>query len=366
MTDFDSLVARARKSPARIALPEATDPRILQAASEAATDGRCHPLLIGDKKEITARAKELSLSLEGADIIDTQTTPLLSELASALYEKRKHKGMTEAEAADALKEPLVFACTLVHAGKADGCVAGAVIATADVTRSALQIVGAASDASIVSSFFLMNMKQEFQPLQGITVFADCALVVDPDATELAEIALQTARSTKQLLGINPVVAMLSFSTAGSAKHEHVEKVQAATRIARDSFANIDSQWKLIGDVQLDAAVIPEILAQKAPALSDTLKAGSGTAEKNNATDLPNILIFPTLDAGNIGYKLCERFGGCDAIGPVLQGLAKPVNDLSRGCKVNDISRILAITSLQAATRAATASDKMLDKPDSTR
>jgi len=355
MTDFDSLVARARKSPARIALPESTDPRILQAASEAADDGRCHPILIGGKNEIAAQAAELSLSLDGIEIIDTQTTPLLPELVSALYEKRKHKGMTEAAAADALKEPLTFACTLVHAGKADACVAGAVIATAEVTRSALQIVGAAPEASFVSSFFLMNMKQEFQPLQGITVFADCALVVDPDATQLAEIALQTAKSTKQLLGINPVVAMLSFSTAGSAKHKHVEKVQAATRLAKESFASTDSGWKVIGDVQLDAAVVPEILAQKAPALSETLKASDETVENNNATNLPNILIFPSLDAGNIGYKLCERFGGCDAIGPVLQGLAKPVNDLSRGCKAADILRILAITSLQAATQAETTS-----------
>jgi len=339
MTDFDSLVARARKSPARIALPEATDSRILQAAVEAAADGRCHPLLIGVKADIEAQAKELSLSLEGIEVVDIPTTPLLPLLVSALHEKRKHKGMSEADALKALQEPLVFACTLVHAGEADGCVAGAVIATADVTRSALQIVGPAADASFVSSFFLMNMKHDFQPLQGITVFADCALVVDPDAQQLSEIALQTAISTKQLLGTDPIVAMLSFSTAGSANHQHVEKVQAATLLAEESFAKMDPQWKVIGDVQLDAAVMPEILQKKAPHHSEKLQTGQ----------LPNILIFPTLDAGNIGYKLCERFGGCDAIGPVLQGLAKPVNDLSRGCKADDVSRILAITSLQAAS-----------------
>ena len=250
---------------------------------------------------------------------------------------------------EALQEPLVFACTLVHAGKADGCVAGAVIATADVTRSALQIVGSAPEASFVSSFFLMNMKHNFQPLRGITVFADCALVVDPDARQLSEIALQTATSTKQLLGVTPVVAMLSFSTAGSAKHQHVEKVQDATRLAEKSFANTDVEWKVIGDVQLDAAVVPEILAKKAPAHSEKLNTGTSSDSNNQAALLPNILIFPTLDAGNIGYKLCERFGGCDAIGPVLQGLAKPVNDLSRGCKASDVSRILAITSLQATS-----------------
>ena len=349
MSEFDSLVARARKSPARIALPEATDPRILQAASEAAADGRCHPILIGDKSRIMAKAEELSLTLDGIEIIDAQKTPLLSKLASALHEKRKHKGMTEADALNALQEPLVFACTLVHAGEADACVAGAVIATADVTRSALQIVGSAPDASFVSSFFLMNMKHDFQPLQGITVFADCALVVDPDAKQLSEIALQTAISTKQLLGTNPVVAMLSFSTAGSAKHQHVEKVQSATRMAEESFAITDPEWKVIGDVQLDAAVIPEILTKKAPEHAEKLKASEQTITNGSATQLPNILIFPTLDAGNIGYKLCERFGGCDAIGPVLQGLAKPVNDLSRGCKASDVSRILAITSLQAAS-----------------
>ena len=261
--------------------------------------------------------------------------------------------MTKESAMEALQDSLTHACTLVHTGQVDACVAGAQYPTADVTRSALQIVGTASDASFVSSFFLMIMKHDFQPLNGIIAFADCALMVDPNAEELAEIAIQTGNSTSALMGNTPRIGMLSFSTASSAKHPHVEKVQNATaqvkKFCKDSTQHGD--WKVIGDVQLDAAVIPDILNQKAPAFASELGINNDSTDPDNhvSESLPNVLIFPTLDAGNIGYKLCERFGGCDAIGPVLQGLARPVNDLSRGCKTSDIERILAITSLQASS-----------------
>lgn len=337
MSAFDALITRAQNSPARVVLPEATDSRVLEAALQAQGDGRCHPVLVGEKKSIYRAAKEFALPVDELQTIDILNIKQRQELAEILFEKRKHKGMTIEGAQSALADPLTYACTLVHAGQADACVAGAGYATADVTRAALQIVGAAKNASFVSSFFLMTMKHQFQALSGITVFADCALVIEPDATELSEIAVQTARSTAALLGTTPVVAMLSFSTDGSAKHPRVIKVQEATALTNDIFTKENPQWKVVGDVQLDAAVVPEILQKKAPDF----------AAKLGTDALPNILVFPNLEAGNIGYKLCERFGDCDAIGPVLQGLARPVNDLSRGCKTEDISRILAITSLQA-------------------
>lgn len=346
MSAFDDLITRARQQPARVALPEATDPRIVEAAINAAADGRCTPVLVGKKNEIIASAAEPA-GVEKLEIIDTSSIAADDPVATALFERRKHKGMDLEGAVHALSDPLTYACTLVHSGDVDACVAGAEYATADVTRTAMQIVGTASDASFVSSFFLMVMQHDFQPLKDIVAFADCALMVDPNAEQLAEIALQTAHSTTALLGTTPRIGMLSFSTAGSAKHPHVEKVQNATAQVRKACSGTTDRadWKVIGDVQLDAAVIPGILSQKAPEFANELGLNENPHEPS--AKLPNVLIFPTLDAGNIGYKLCERFGGCDAVGPVLQGLARPVNDLSRGCKTSDIERILAITSLQA-------------------
>lgn len=339
MSAFDILIERAKQSPARVALPESTDPRVLEAAVAAAADGRAEPVLIGRTKEIHKAAGN-SFDISNIDIIDIDTDSNRNDLASALYERRKHKGMSETDALAALDDPLTYACTLVHRGDVHGCVAGAEYATANVTRTALQIVGTAKGSSFVSSFFLMVMKHAFQPVKDILVFADCALMVDPDANQLAEIAIQTGNSTETLLKSTPRIALLSFSTDGSAKHPHVEKVQQATQLANSDCPATD--WTIIGDVQLDAAVIPEILEKKAPGLASRM----GT-DSNGNPQLPNVLVFPSLDAGNIGYKLCERFGGCDAVGPILQGLARPVNDLSRGCKAADIEKLLAITSLQA-------------------
>jgi len=343
MSAFDALIRRAQQSPARVALPESCDPRVLEAAVTAASDGRAVPVLVGKRQEIEAAAKNSNINLDNIEIIDTASNSEKESLAASLQQRRKHKGMTLDAALSALDDPLTYACTLVHTGQLDGCVAGAEYPPADVTRTAMQIVGTASGASFVSSFFLMLMQHDFQPLKDIVVFADCALMVDPDAEQLAEIAQQTGDSTESLLGNPPRIAMLSFSTAASASHPNVTKVQQATAIVKSSCKNEKrQQWKVIGDVQLDAAVIPEILEKKAPDYACEL--GS---DKDGNLKLPNVLVFPSLDAGNIGYKLAERFGGCDAIGPVLQGLARPVNDLSRGCKTRDIENIMAITSLQA-------------------
>lgn len=344
MSAFDILIERAKLSPARVALPESTDLRVLEAAVAAEADGRAKPVLIGRTKEIHQAASD-AFDISSIDIIDIDADAERRQLANALYQRRKHKGMSESDAISALDDPLTYACTLVHCGDVDGCVAGAEYATADVTRTALQIVGTAEGSSFVSSFFLMVMKHDFQPVQDILVFADCALMVDPDANQLAEITRQTGNSTQALLKSVPRIALLSFSTDGSARHPHVEKVQEATRLANAaalSGGKPAADWTIIGDVQLDAAVIPEILEKKAPGLASQM--GS---DENGNQQLPNVLIFPSLDAGNIGYKLCERFGGCDAVGPILQGLAHPVNDLSRGCKASDIEKLLAITSLQA-------------------
>jgi len=356
MSAFDALIERARKAPARVALPESTDPRVLEAAVTAMADGRARPVLVGDTNAIHKAANE-RFDLSGIEIIDVNTevsgNPAVEKntLANALYERRKHKGLSESDALAALDDPLTLACTLVHTGAVDGCVAGAEYATADVTRSALQIVGTGKGASFVSSFFLMVMDKDFHPVRDIVVFADCALVVDPDAEQLAEIAQQTGGSTEALLGKTPRIALLSFSTDASAKHPHVEKVREAPELAKNKAkaagSTTGSAWTIIGDVQLDAAVIPEILQKKAPAFAADMQL-----DDKGHQQLPNVLVFPSLDAGNIGYKLCERFGGCDAIGPVLQGLARPVNDLSRGCKASDIEKILAVTSLQAAGNVA--------------
>lgn len=330
MSGFDLITDRARQQPARIVLPEGDDPRVIEAAIAAQVAGTAKPCLLGTTESVNHAASSAGLEIEGIKIIDPVTFPERPALVDALVERRKHKGMTAEKADIALKDFLNFACMMVSESYMDGCVAGAVYPTADVVRTAMQLVGKASDANFVSSLFCMIMKHEFQPVQDIMMFADCALVIEPDAEQLAEIAIQTGQTAQSLLGLEPAIAMLSFSTAGSANHAAVEKVQTATRLAQSR----QPDWTIIGDVQLDAAVIPEILQKKAPDMAEG--------------PLSNILIFPSLEAGNIGYKLCERFGGCDAIGPVLQGLAKPVNDLSRGCKARDIENILAITSAQAS------------------
>lgn len=326
---FETLLQQAKTQPTDIVLPEGNDPRVIEAASKAADAGLARPILLGDNDEIEQIASSQNIPLNGVTLLDPSIDKARGSLIQSLHKVREKKGMTLEKASSTLEDNLHYACMMVKEGFAAGCVAGAVYPTATVVRTAMQLIGKHPEYSFVSSFFIMLMTQPFHPIKDVVLFADCALVINPDEKELAEIAVMTGDSAINLLAMKPEVAMLSFSTAGSAKHQSVTKVQKATALARSSRPD----WRIIGDVQLDAAVIPDILASKAP---------------DQATDSPaNILVFPTLDAGNIGYKMCERFGGAEAIGPVLQGLARPVNDLSRGCKTEDIFNILAVTVVQS-------------------
>ncbi|MBB3143588.1 phosphate acetyltransferase [Halomonas organivorans] len=334
MKALNRILERARRSPRRIVLCEGEDERVLRAAVRAAEDGIAHVILVGNRDAMAAVARTEGLGLSDVELIDPATSPLVEPLGEALFALREKKGMTREQAEAAVREPLCFANLLVREGHADGSVAGAVNTTADVVRSAIQLLGLAPGSRLVSSFFLMMLCQPFHSLKGGMIFSDCGLVIDPDAEQLAQIAMAAADSAEALLGEEARVAMLSFSTSGSARHGNVEKVVQAARsvkAARPGLA-IDE------DVQLDAAIVAEIAERKLP----------DSKVKGNA----NVLIFPDLEAGNIGYKLAERIGGAEAIGPLLQGLARPANDLSRGCSVDDIYHVIAVTTVQAQAAEA--------------
>jgi len=327
MSAFDRILDKARAQPRRIVLPEALDERILTAACQAFEQRIAQPVLLGIEEEIRALASTVNLSIDGIDVVDPASSPARNTYVDLLTELRAHRGMTPEKATIKLNDPLTFACLMVRAGDADGCVSGAITATAKVVSNAMRYVGKRAGEKQVSSFFIMQMRDE-HPVDDVLIIADCALVIDPDSEALAAIAAATGDSAQQLLSLQPQVAMLSFSTAGSARHSAVTKVSKATELARQ----LRPDWRIVGEVQLDAAVIPEILASKSP---------------EQASDTPcNTLIFPSLDAGNIGYKLIERFGGAQAIGPILQGLVRPVNDLSRGCSTQDVLSIVAVTAAQ--------------------
>ncbi|PML75371.1 phosphate acetyltransferase, partial [Vibrio sp. 10N.261.52.A1] len=262
-------------------------------------------------------------------IVSPQTSALKVVLAERLYELRKAKGMTYEDALEKVKDPLIFANLMVREGLVDGTVNGAVYTTSDVVRAALQIIGPAPDSELVSSFFLMMLCEPFHNLKGGLIFSDCGLVINPNETELASIAVAASQSAQALLMEEPKLAMLSFSTNGSAKHESVDKVRSAAQIVKQRCPGIAVDQ----DVQLDAAIVTEIAAKKLP---DSEVKGQS-----------NVLIFPNLEAGNIGYKLAERLGGAVAIGPLLQGLNQPANDLSRGCCAEDIFNVIAVTAVQA-------------------
>lgn len=339
MKALNQILERARRAPRRIVLCEGGDERVLRAAVKAAEDGIAHIILVGDRAAMAEVAKTQGLSLSGVELIDPADSPLTDSLAKALHALREKKGMTRERAEAAVREPLCFANLLVREGYADGSVAGAVNTTADVVRSAIQLLGLAPGSQLVSSFFLMMLCQPFHSPKGGMIFSDCGLNIDPDAEQLSSIAMAAADSARALLNEEPRVAMLSFSTSGSAQHSKVEKVIQAARAvkARRPELAIDE------DVQLDAAIVTEIAERKLP----------DSKVKGNA----NVLIFPALEAGNIGYKLAERIGGAMAIGPLLQGLAKPANDLSRGCSIDDIYHVIAVTTVQAqAVEARNAHD----------
>jgi phosphate acetyltransferase len=319
---MSGLIDRARKLKKTIAFPEGADPRVLEAAGRLAHDGVVKPVLVGPKP---------AGAPEGVTFVEPETSTSLGKYTALYYERRRAKGITQVEAAQIARKPLYFASLMVGAGDADGSVGGAANSTADTVRAALHCVGAHARARLVSSVFIMALQDRSLGHNGLIAFADCAVVIDPTSTELADIAIATAESTRVLINTEPAVAMLSFSTKGSGKHADVDRVVEAFRIvkARAPELNVD------GELQADAAVDMVVGKSKAP--------GSPVAGRANT------LVFPNLASANIGYKLVERLGGAMAIGPFLQGLAKPANDLSRGCSAEDIYNVAVVTALQSET-----------------
>lgn len=331
MNLLDIIKDNARKQPKRIVLPEGEEERTLQAANEVLKTGIAAIILIGDPKVIKEAALSHDLNdLVKATIVDPQNIDKREQYADLMVELRGHKGMTKDKALDLLQDPLYLATLMIKNGDADGEVAGAMNATGDVLRPAFQYVKTLPGISVVSGAFIMIMPDHTYGDNGMLIFADCAVHPDPDAKQLAEIAVATAQTARSIAKIDPKIAMLSFSTKGSAKHEMVDKVVEATSIAKE----MEPTLQIDGELQVDAALVEAIGSQKAP--------GSSIAGK------ANVLVFPSLEAGNIGYKLVQRLAKAEAVGPILQGMAAPINDLSRGCSVEDIINMIAITANQAS------------------
>ena len=329
MSVIERVKARAKLNMKRIVLPEGDEPRTVQAAAQARDEGLARPILLGNAGAIAAVAREKGVDIGGIEIVDPNDSPKAGAYAAALYELRRAKGVTEAEAARLVADPMYYGIMMVKLGDADGLVSGAVHTTGDMLRPALQIIKTRPGMKVVSSSFLMDCPNKSLGDDGLLVYADCVVVPCPTAEELAHIAVAAAETARTLCGVaEPRVALLSFSTKGSAKHALVDKVREAVEIAH----TLAPELPLDGEMQLDAALIPEIGASKAK--------GSPVAGR------ANVLIFPDLQAGNIGYKITQRIGGAECFA-VLQGLARPCNDLSRGCSVEDIVNTIAITAVQA-------------------
>lgn len=320
-------VAKADKK--RIVLPEGNEERTIVATEEIYKQGYAHPILVGNKEEILNKATALKVDLTGVEIIDPEISENLSKYIEAFYELRKNKGMTMSKAEKIVRDPLYFGTMMVKLGDADGMVSGAVHTTGDLLRPGLQIIKTAPGVSVVSSFFIMMVPDSVYGEEGMLLFSDCAVNPNPNEDQLAAIAIATAETAKNLCKVEPRVAMLSFSTMGSADHELVSKVRTATEKAKE----LRPDLLIDGEMQLDAAIVESVASQKAP---NSKVAGKA-----------NVLVFPDLQAGNIGYKLVQRFAKAEAIGPICQGFAKPINDLSRGCSSEDIVKVVAITAVQA-------------------
>lgn len=326
-----SIIERAKSNKQRIVLPEATEERTLRAADKVLAEGVANIILIGNPAEINSLAEKWGLkNIDKATIIDPENNPKSEEYATLLAELRKKKGMTIEQARELVKNPLYLGCMIIKTGDADGQISGALSTTGETLRPALQIIKCAPGITCVSGAMLLITKEPQYGENGVLVVGDVAVTPMPDAQQLAQIAVCTAQTAKSVAGFaEPRVAMLSFSTKGSAKHEVVDKVVEATKLAKE----MDPELKIDGELQADAALVPSVGEKKAP--------GSEIAGK------ANVLVYPCLEVGNISYKMVQRLGGAEAIGPVLQGIARPVNDLSRGCSVDDIYKLVAITACQA-------------------
>ena len=331
MTLIEKIIARARSNRQRIVLPESFEERTITAADRAIADGLADIILIGNREKVLAYAASLGLkNIDRATIIDPETSEKTEEYAQLLFQLRQKKGMTLEVARKTVLDPLYFGCLIIKSGDADGQISGALSTTGETLRPALQIIKCAPGITCVSGAMLMITQTPQYGEDGVLVIGDVAVTPAPDAQQLAQIAVCTAQTARSVAGFaDPRVAMLSFSTKGSAKHEVVDKVVEATALARE----LNPDLKIDGELQADAALVPSVGKKKAP----------GSEIAGNA----NVLVFPNLEVGNIAYKLVQRLGQADAIGPILQGIARPVNDLSRGCSVDDVYKMIAITACQA-------------------
>ncbi len=313
----------------RIVLAEGEDARIQTAAIRIVQEGIAAPILIGDQARINEALRQAGAPEGSIEVVDPQHSSFTKSYAEAYHLLRKHKGVDLAAAEQAMLSPLAFAAMMVRQGDGDGTIAGAVHTTADTVRTAFQIIGMAEGIKNVSSFIIMLLDQPHHPEPEVLLFADCALTIQPSSEELAQIAISSADSMQALLGETPRVALLSFSTAGSARHERVNVVSEAVKLANAERPDL----AIDGELQFDAAFVPDVASSKAP---DSVLGGRA-----------NVLVFPSLEAGNIGYKIAQRIGGAKAIGPIMQGLARPANDLSRGCNADDVYALVAVTAMQA-------------------